>query len=1128
MADPFSIVGVIGVAIQIMQVAVDFGLDWKDAPDDAKAFKAELQTLKTTLLETSNNLVLNSNFTEAFQDRSSLLLSELGPNSPPTTVTNIMLQTCKKDLDNLLKQLKKRAEGHRVGWERLKGTFLAKNTRESVENLHRQCQVLNNMISIDTAVLGATAYRAIQEGRREHHAARHEQQEAIMEQRKWHESEASQRILTWLTPVEYGPQQSDLLGRRQAGTGEWLLNTHGFQDWFNGHRQTLFCPGMPGTGKTIMTSVVVDYLSTKYGHAVDIGIAYVYCNFRRTHEQKPANILASFLKQLFLRLPNIPDSVTRLYNYHKDRGTRPSLDEICKELHAVTKTATNIFATSRFLPEITNDFVGKSISLEICASGEDTRKFLDGQMKRLPSFVLRNVNLQEEIKTEIVNAAQGMFLLVQLNVDSLVGSKSTKALKKALKELSKGLDHAYNEAMNRIQGQIANSRELAKQVLSWITCAKRPLTTLELQHALAVEIGESELDQENLPEIQDMVSVCAGLVTIDEESNIIRLVHYTLQDFFQRNLNEWVPDAEMNIANICITYLSFDVFGSGSCQSDKKFETRLQENPLYDYSARHWGTHIHAAGSQIPNMSLFRCESKVSACSQAMTVSTEHRYEGYCRNVSRGTTAVHLAAYFGLTETIRFMLENGFNPDTKENFGRTPLSWVAEYGHEAVVKLLVERNDVESDSKDKYGRTPLVWAAIKGHEAIVKLLVERDDVEADSKDRSGRTPLSRAAENGFEAVVKLLLERDDVEADSKDNSGRTPLSRAAENGSEVVVKLLLERDDVEADSKNEVGRTPLLYAVARERSLHWGKDQNQEAVVEMLLKMDCVDVNVKEIGGQTPLIMAFRRGNYTEVKSFLEKDGIDLNCKDIDGRTLLSWAAAQGNNAVMTLLLAKDGVDLNSQDRYGHTPLLFAAGNGHATAVSSLLAEDTTNFESIDNFGRTPLTWAAQKGHTGVVELLREKYKGRGIIISDKDLDIAISSPTDEECRVCCDICLAMIPNFETYYHCGICNRGNFDLCQECVAFGACCYVKTHAMSKRMVENDDSGSFRINENHDKPGAVVEGSRAMEESRGANCESDQDIEAALTRYQRLQLNSTNLHSAADKPTSILMESDKIKS
>jgi hypothetical protein len=116
----------------------------------------------------------------------------------------------------------------------------------------------------------------------------------------------------------------------------------------------------------------------------------------------------------------------------------------------------------------------------------------------------------------------------------LIGKRSPKAIRTALEKLPKGseaYDQAYREAMERIEGQTADYEILAKQVLSWITCAMRPLTTLELQHALAVEVGESELDQENLPEIEDMVSVCAGLVTVDEESHIIRLVHYTTQEF---------------------------------------------------------------------------------------------------------------------------------------------------------------------------------------------------------------------------------------------------------------------------------------------------------------------------------------------------------------------------------------------------------------------------------------------------------------------------------------------------------------------------------------------------------------------------------------------------------------------
>lgn len=138
------------------------------------------------------------------------------------------------------------------------------------------------------------------------------------------------------------------------------------------------------------------------------------------------------------------------------------------------------------------------------------------------------------------------FLLAQLHLDSLIGKRSPKAIKIGLEKLPKGseaYDHGYKEAMERIEGQVRDSQELAKQVLAWITCAKRPLTTSELQHALAVEYGESELDKENLPEIEDMVSVCAGLVTVDEESDVIRLVHYTTQEYFERTWISWFPNA---------------------------------------------------------------------------------------------------------------------------------------------------------------------------------------------------------------------------------------------------------------------------------------------------------------------------------------------------------------------------------------------------------------------------------------------------------------------------------------------------------------------------------------------------------------------------------------------------------
>lgn len=115
----------------------------------------------------SINILLNPDFAEAFRNRPSLLLSQLGPNAPSTTDTNIMLEDCRKNLESLLGDLKKRARGHRAGLERFKGAFLAKNTRESVENLHRHCQILNSMVTIDATVLRVTMYKEVKESRKE-------------------------------------------------------------------------------------------------------------------------------------------------------------------------------------------------------------------------------------------------------------------------------------------------------------------------------------------------------------------------------------------------------------------------------------------------------------------------------------------------------------------------------------------------------------------------------------------------------------------------------------------------------------------------------------------------------------------------------------------------------------------------------------------------------------------------------------------------------------------------------------------------------------------------------------------------------------------------------------------------
>jgi ankyrin repeat protein len=404
-------------------------------------------------------------------------------------------------------------------------------------------------------------------------------------------------------------------------------------------------------------------------------------------------------------------------------------------------------------------------------------------------------------------------------------------MRAALKNLATGsgaYDHAYEDAIERINGQIKDQEELAKQVLSWITCAKRQLTITELQHALGVEVGESELDEENFSQIEDIVSVCAGLVTIDEESGIIRLVHYTTQEYFERTQVRWFPNAQANIATICVVYLSFNEFRSGICQSDEEFEERLRLNWLYNYASHNWGHHAREASMLIPEVITFlESNTQLEASSQGLLAAK--KWSGhikYSQEFPKGITGLHLAAYFGIEPAVRLLLEKGANLNAADRRGRTPLYWATHNGHIDVVKLLLEKG-ANVDAADRRGWTPLYRATHNGQLDIVKLLLEKG-ANVDAADRGGRTPLHRATHNGQIDIVKLLLEKG-ANVNAADRRGRTPIPRASRNGHIDVVKLLLEKSCDEEGSvpRHRASHNRLIDAV----KLMLKKEANREGSI---------------------------------------------------------------------------------------------------------------------------------------------------------------------------------------------------------------------------------------------------------------------------------------------------------
>jgi cytohesin len=373
-----------------------------------------------------------------------------------------------------------------------------------------------------------------------------------------------------------------------------------------------------------------------------------------------------------------------------------------------------------------------------------------------------------------------------------------------------------------------------------------------------------------------------------------------------------------------------------------------------------------------------------------------------------------VAAGIGDLIEVQTALENGANPNTKGEYGLTPLHMAASEGHVDVVRVLLERG-ANPNTKDNDGQTPLHKAALWGHVDVVRVLLEYG-ADPNTKDKDGYTPLHKAAQEGYFEIVKLLLERG-ADPNTKDNYGQTPLHDAAYKGYFEIVKLLLEHGadprvannwgHIPLDVANDSVIRSLLESALRNSYSGVPRMQANEATWvdngflkkagnwdNILLKAaengDLIEVqtalenranpNTKDNDGQTPLHKAAQEGHVEIVKLLLER-GANPNTKNNDGQTPLHWAALSSRVDVVRVLLER-GADPNTKDNAGWTPLHEAAYRGRVEIVKILL-ERGADPNTKDNDGQTPLHKAAQEGDIDVVKILLE----RGADPNTKDND---------------------------------------------------------------------------------------------------------------------------------------------
>ena len=277
MADPLSIIGGIAAIVQISTTVVSLIKSAKDASSDRQKILAEINAT-TALCQTLNDYV-EINGTESWAETiRTLNQTENGP-----------LAQFKQCLDYLHKKLNTRGAT-------LKWPFNKQSVQEILLTIERQKSLMNVALANDNLRLSA---------------AIHDELKGVVKcvegLRIGQDRDRRKNALSELTTIDFEANHVDIASRRANLTGGWFLESAQFTSWqSHPFSSILWCPGIPGSGKTILSSLVIDNLRAETAKDPSIGLAGIYCSYQDT--QSTVNLMGSIIRQLLEPLDIEPPS----------------------------------------------------------------------------------------------------------------------------------------------------------------------------------------------------------------------------------------------------------------------------------------------------------------------------------------------------------------------------------------------------------------------------------------------------------------------------------------------------------------------------------------------------------------------------------------------------------------------------------------------------------------------------------------------------------------------------------------------------------------------------------------------------------------------------------------------------
>ncbi|KAJ3763637.1 hypothetical protein EV360DRAFT_78191 [Lentinula raphanica] len=564
----------------------------------------------------------------------------------------------------------------------------------------------------------------------------------------------NREIGDWISSFDFAETQRVILQSRSPNTGLRPLQSEDYTRWRQGEFKMLLISGLPGTGKA---SIVQDL--KEYYEKSNVAVFCIFCDFALAQTQNAHTLLAAILRQLVQAHPVLHPSISSMYNHHSTQMTSPAFSEIITSLaasigqfdrvfvvvdaldeclddqtrsrlvSALSTLPVSLLLTSRPHPSI-DQFLDGCTRQDVLADQHDLWTYCETRFSLSRIGRICSPESKQEILNHIVRKAGEMFVVARLLMDGLMEAPNVQEALKAVRDMPAGVQGTYDKALQHIrEGSDLESKELALHALLLVTFSRRVLAFSELQEAIGT-MFKLELEDPNRPFIdgnltkQSLVGACAGLLTVEDKTDSVRLIHYTTHEYLVQEQESIWNNVQLKMAAVCVSYLRQvlkELPHNPDVYVEEELRNAVAQHPFFDYALREWGHHVHDCGElKVVDEVLEVLESDIHR-----TLGRLLTYNAMSSPKCTTWSVWHFCAYFNLSSTCLGMLQQKETPTHKKS--SFPNLFFFRRGR----RRTAPKSNLSLDERDDYEKTPLMVAASRGNVDMIRTLLGRDiDVEA--------------------------------------------------------------------------------------------------------------------------------------------------------------------------------------------------------------------------------------------------------------------------------------------------------------------------------------------------------------------------------------------------------------